>query len=121
MKDLATILIVFIMAFILIFSAFAATYSSSTENVNPSNVDSTNITSTNVSSSEENSIQGTVVVWDPETSSLTVTDFVTGGQRKFTIDDKSEFKNIKTGDKVRIIPQSNNPNAAKKIERDETD
>jgi hypothetical protein len=63
-------------------------------------------------------VRGTAIAVDPETESITVTEYMTGANRTFAAA-KGALKGIKTGDRVNVTPEHENPNRARKIEKEE--
>lgn len=63
-------------------------------------------------------VRGTVVELDPQTETITVTDFVSGDDKTFVVARQADLQDIKAGDTVNVTPQQGNPNKAQKVEKD---
>jgi hypothetical protein len=62
-------------------------------------------------------VRGTAIAVDPDTQSITVADYITGGNRTFAAQ-KGSLNDIKPGDRVNVTPQHDDPSRAQKIEKE---
>ena len=62
-------------------------------------------------------VRGTAVMVDEQSPSITIFDDRTGNDRTFSVNQK-DLNDIRTGDKVSVTPERENPNKAQKIEKE---
>jgi hypothetical protein len=63
-------------------------------------------------------IRGKAVSVDPQSKKITVTDYVSGGDRTFAVSRSKDLDGIKPGDNVDVTPDKSNVSAAQKVEKD---